>query len=153
MSNENNESKYIDLTQQFIRGLKEYNLTYEQIKTWKYCGGNRDRHLNYFKLCCPGEDFPEYVDYCVCGHKIFENCYIMAEESTNFYQKGDILVLGNCCIKKFVPKSSRTCSKCGDPHRNRSVNRCNSCRYGICDLCDNICNKKYTKCYKCKFGL
>jgi hypothetical protein len=134
------------LTDKFIKGLKEYNLSYEQIQKWKYCGGNQDRHLNYFRICCPGEDLPERVDYCVCGHKIIENCYITSEN-------GDLLlVLGNCCIKKFIPKSSRTCEKCGDPHKNRTVNRCNDCRYGICDICNKICNKKYKKCYHCKFG-
>ena len=44
----------LKLTDKFIKGLKKYDLTYEEIKNsnWKYCGGNQGSHLNYFKLCC-----------------------------------------------------------------------------------------------------
>ncbi len=133
----------LELTDRFINGLKDYDLTYDEIKNgnWKYCGGNRDRHLNYFKLCCKNEDLPDKVNECVCGHKITENCYITDGEQ--------ILILGNCCIKKFIPKSSRTCERCDQPHKNRLVNRCNSCRWGICDICDKSCSGAYTKCYGC----
>ena len=136
----------LDLTEKFIKGLKNYNLTYNEIKNnnWKYCGGRRGRHLNYFNLCCKNDDLPEKINECVCGHYIEENCYITDGEQ--------ILVLGNCCIKKFIPKSSRTCEKCGEPHKNRVVNRCNNCRVGICDECDNKCDESYKKCYNCAFN-
>jgi hypothetical protein len=41
----------ISLTEKFLKGLEEYNLTYEQIirEGWRYCGGDTDRHRNYFK--------------------------------------------------------------------------------------------------------
>ena len=64
------------LTDKFLKGLKEYKLTMDQIKTWKYCGGDTDRHLNYFNLCCKDEPLPEHAIECVCGHPIVENCYI-----------------------------------------------------------------------------
>ena len=90
----------IELTKKFIKGLKNYGLTYDEIKNsnWKYCGGNTGRHLKYFKLCCKNDDLPDKVDECVCGHHINENCYITDGER--------ILVLGNCCIKKFIPKNT-----------------------------------------------
>jgi len=134
-----------ELTHKFIKGLENYGLTYNEIKSsnWKYCGGRSGRHLNYFKLCCPNDDLPEYVGECVCGHHIEENCYITDGEQ--------ILVLGNCCIKKFIPKSSRTCEDCGEPHKNRVVNRGNNCREGICDECHKECDKSYKKCYSCAF--
>ena len=162
----------MNLRKRFINGLKEYNLTEEEIKNWKYCGGNQGRHFNYFKLSCPNEDLPEQVDECVCGHYIQENCYI-----TN----GDeILILGNCCIKKFIPKSGRTCDDCGKPHQNRVinkcndcrpknisknktcedcgkphqnylVNKCNDCRVGVCNECSSRCNPKYKLCYTCYY--
>jgi hypothetical protein len=135
----------IELTQKFIKGLQNYGLTYDEIKksNWKYCGGRSGRHLNYFKLCCKDDDLPELVNECVCGHKIEENCYITDGEQ--------LLVLGNCCIKKFISKSSRTCEKCGDSHKNRVVNRCNNCREGFCDNCGDSCDYMYKKCYKCAF--
>lgn len=135
----------IKLTNRFIEGLKNYNLTLEEIQSgnWKYCGGDKGSHLNYFKISCPNENFPEKQAKCICGHDIEENCYI-----TNETRK---LVLGNCCIKRFVPKSSRTCADCGEPHQNKIVNRCNKCRIGICDKCNKKCNPKYRKCYNCAF--
>ena len=115
----------VELTKKFINGLKNYDLTYEEIVEgkWKYCGGRSGRHLNYFKTSCKGDDLPEQVNECVCGHAISENCYITDGEQ--------ILVLGNCCIIKFCPKSSRTCEKCEAPHKNSKDNRCNKCRRGI----------------------
>ena len=135
----------LELTDKFIKGLQGYSLTYDDIKNsnWKYCGGRRGCHLNYFKMCCAEDDLPDLVNECVCGHHIEENCYITDGEQ--------ILVLGNCCIKKFITKSSRTCEKCEEPHKNRIVNRCNDCRKGVCDGCSKKCDEFYKKCYNCAF--
>jgi len=112
---------------------------------WKYVGGDNNRHKKYAKLC--NVEIQPHVDYCVCSHKIKENCYIkkICPENNN----DEIVVLGNCCIKKFIPKSGRTCDICTEPHKNRVVNRCNKCRIGRCDICDNDCSEVYKKCYKC----
>ena len=134
-----------ELTARFIKGLQNYNVTYDEIKNgkWKYCGGNKDEHFNYFKLVFPNYDIPPYTNECICEHNIIENCYITNGE--------EILILGNCCIKKFISKSSRTCELCQKPHKNRIVNRCNDCRKGLCDNCGKTCNEKYKKCYDCAF--
>jgi len=133
----------LGLTEKFIHGLKSFNLTFDDITSsgWKYCGGDNGRHLKYFQLCFGNEPRPTPTGVCVCGHKIKEHCYITNGSQT--------LVLGNCCIRKFIPKSSRTCDLCGKPHKNRVVNRCFECRYGICDKCDEPCDEYSTKCYKC----
>jgi hypothetical protein len=136
----------LELTNRFIQGLKNYDMTYDEITStkWKYCGGNIGRHLNYYKLCWKGRTLPEHTNKCVCDHDIDENCYITDGET--------ILILGNCCIKKFIPKSTRTCERCGAPHRARIVNRCDTCRLGTCDVCNKPCDRFYTKCYRCKFN-
>jgi hypothetical protein len=141
---ENNKPS-LDLTEKFIKGLQNYGLTYDEIlnSNWRYCGGRSGRHLNYFKLCCKDDDLPDPVNECVCGHIIKENCYITDGKQ--------LLVLGNCCIKKFIPNSSRTCEKCGEPHKNRVVNRCENCRIGVCDVCGKNCDEMYKKCYKCTY--
>lgn len=137
----------LELRTQFINGLKEYNLTTDDMIGWYYCGGRngRDpRHLNYFKMKCPNDDLPDLTDRCICYHKIKENCYI-----TN----GDeILILGNCCIKKFLPEenSGRTCEICKKPHKNRKNNRCNDCRVGLCNECGSP-SGDYKTCAKCFF--
>lgn len=164
----------LELTDKFIKGLANYDLTLCDIENgnWRYCGGRTGSHLNYFRLCCPEDDLPPHAIECVCGHPIEENCYITNGE--------EILILGNSCIKKFIPKSSRTCEECGCPHqnrkdnkcndcrpkkkkgsktcercgslhRNRIVNRCNNCRKGICDKCDKKCSEQYDTCYNCKY--
>jgi len=145
MSKISNINPSTNLTIKFVRGLQNYNLTFEELvnNNWKYCGGNTGRHLKYFRLCCKDEELPDKISECVCGHLIKENCYI-----TDGYQ---ILILGNCCIKKFIPKSTRTCEKCGDSHKNRIVNRCYNCRFGICDICNKECGEMYQKCYKCTY--
>lgn len=131
----------LTLTDKFIKGLEEYNLSFYEIQKWKYCGGNLSPRNKYFRMCCPDEPLPDYEDRCVCGHRIVENCYITDGEQ--------ILVLGNCCVKRFIPKCGKTCEKCEQPHKNRKVNRCNDCRIGICDNCNKECNKTYKICYKC----
>jgi hypothetical protein len=125
----------IELTKKFIEGLKNYNLTYLDIvnNNFHYCGGNNERHLNYYKLCFNNKELPEKIDKCICGHKISENCYITDGKI--------ILTLGNCCIKKFLPKdkSGRTCEKCGKSHKNRKVNLCNNCKNGYGKIYINVC--------------
>ena len=131
-----------ELTRKFIQGLEAHGLTYEEVKqNWKYAGGNMGSHLNYYNLCYSHLEPPAILDRCVCEHLIKENCY-----ATN---GRDFLVIGNCCIKKFLSKKTRTCDECGEPHKNRIVNRCNLCRQGRCDSCGISCGTIYKTCYKC----
>jgi hypothetical protein len=116
----------------FYEGLfNKYNMRSDDLKKFKYSGGDRGVHEKYSKMLKMNiENIPrEY--YCVCGHPIKENCYVSDGEK--------ILVLGNCCIKKFIPKENqnRTCSLCGSSHKNRNVNLCNNCK----NRCKN-CNGK-----------
>ncbi len=114
------------LSEKFLKGLAEYGLSYDDIKNsgWKYCGGNMNRHKKYFELCFPTMVLSDitHEDYCICGHDIVENCFITDSTET------EILVLGNCCIKKFVPMCTRTCEICKSPHKNRKDNKCTTCR-------------------------
>ena len=122
--------------QKFIKGLAGYGITYEEVKdNWKYAGGDTGRHRNYYTLCYSHLDPPEATDRCVCDHRISENCYIT--------DGSEFLVVGNCCIKKFITNKTRTCDTCGGAHKNRIVNRCNGCRVGICDKCGTICNSSF----------
>jgi len=109
------------LSDRFIEGLQKYNLTYEEIKNWRYAGGDTGRHYNYFVMIYGEHVKPlPHTNTCVCNHHIKENCYIRNDD--------DILILGNCCIKKFIPMSTRTCTYCKSQHRNRKNNICNDCR-------------------------
>jgi hypothetical protein len=130
-----------DLEVRFINGLKKYNLTADEIRNkWEYCGGDSDKHLNYYKLRYPGEELLEHVDFCVCGRHITRNSYITCNEE-------EYLVLGICCIKKFVKMSGKTCCICKEDHRNRACNMCNECRVGRCEICTVACLPCYKKCW------
>jgi hypothetical protein len=141
------ETKMNIYLKNFIEALKEYDLTFEEVQqNYRYSGGDHSSRLNYFNLCMPtGTPTPEKVFKCLCGHDIKRNCYITKDFDVN-----TILILGNCCIKRFEIESSRTCKTCKKPHKNRNVNRCNDCRIGLCDTCDRKIHKDFKKCWRCK---
>jgi hypothetical protein len=135
----------IKLTEQFIKGLKKYRLSKSDMGLWHYCGGSYGSHKKYFKLSCPHDDQPALKDKCICGHTIKNNCYITDNK--------DFLILGNCCIQKFIIKKGRTCKKCGEPHKNRLLDLCNSCKItsliSKCMKCNEKCRKSHKLCYSC----
>ena len=134
-----NEEPNTRSTLRFIKGLATYNVGYLEIKNgkWKYCGGNDGRHLKYFELLFPSNKYekPDLEKYCICGHTIKENCYIKNDNE-------EFLILGNCCIKRFLPaeKQGRTCGKCGVPHMRRKSNYCKDCELlkRVCLRCDVV---------------
>ena len=142
-----------DKLDRFIEGLKEYNLTYEEIVAsgWNYCGGDYNDKLNYYKLRFPNEKLLPHADECVCGHYIEKNGYICNKKQTEF------LVLGSCCIKRFI--GGRTCEKCGDKHKRHTINICKWCENNriFCQVKNKYRYKKFIRCdgidsggYKCK---
>ena len=139
------------LSRRFLDGLMEHDLTLDEIveQGWKYAGGDKGRHARYWALSTRGHRVqpPAKQRACVCGHHIKENCYIAPPDFKR------VLVLGNCCIRKFIPKSTRTCGDCGAAHRNRVVNRCARCRQGKCDGCSRAIALRYKKCWRCQHGV
>jgi hypothetical protein len=138
------EKNPLSLTEKFIRGLEDYGFTLEAFNeaNFKYHGGDTEtNHKNYWKMLEGTNPFPEKTNECVCGHYIKRNFYICS--------KNDIMILGSCCILKFVPSGlRRTCQICGEVHRNRKNNLCNGCREGRCVKCGELClksNYKYCK--------
>jgi len=128
-------------------------LTVESLDEYKYAGGCARSHLRYYELTRPNEPQPERVDHCeICAHFIVENCYLEHKE------RGEIeLVVGNCCIKRFVHDSGRTCSTCGATHRNQTVNLCKPCievnviAASTCDTCGaRHRNRVVNRCKGCR---
>ena len=108
----------------FLAVLKENSTTTNFLTEWEYAGGDDGGRWNYFRQKF-GEDAkrPPYMDSCICGHDIIENCYIVNKLTKK------ILVVGTCCIKRFLPERfTRKCSLCGQAHQNRKDNICNDCR-------------------------
>jgi hypothetical protein len=129
----------------FIEGLESYGLTYEDIikSGWNYCGGNYKQHYNYYKLRFPNEELLPQENECVCGHYIENNGYICNKAETDF------LVLGSCCIKKFI--GGRVCSRCGDKHKRTSINVCKFCERNR-HWCHTRDKYRYLKWKRCEGG-
>ena len=149
------------LRDRFVIGLSARGLTFDEVKqNWRYAGGDTGSHHNYWLLLYGRDkEKPAYEDECVCKHKIKKNCYITDSK--------EFLVVGNCCIKRFMIHNGRTCEKCNAPHRNRSSNVCNGCREkrkreyyqelqrvadqveACCVSCSKKIDRKYIRCFQC----
>jgi hypothetical protein len=132
----------------FKNGLAIYGLDIDDVvNNWKYAGGDEGRHLNYWHLLQKKHPFlmPAKQQQCICSTHIKEQCFIANPDFTQ------LLVVGNCCIKKFLKDSGRTCEHCKKAHKNRLYNRCNDCK-NLCNECNIVSiNSKYTTtCYSCK---
>lgn len=148
-----NVSKLYNLHKKFIEGLKQtYGLNPIDLDDYYYIGGDfnpyDDTAFRYFKLCKASNPnkfvnfiIPEHKTHCVCGHPIFYNHWLFNNINSN------TLVIGSCCMKQFCLNGHRNCGYCGNPHKNRVVNRCNDCRKGLCDTCNEYCFKQQTKCH------
>ena len=65
--------------------------------------------------------------------------------------------MGNCCIKKFIEKSGRTCERFREPHKNRKNNYSKDCQKAIkkagrpCEKCERLHrNRKDDLCCDCR---
>lgn len=112
-----------ELFYRFRNGLIELGLNPDIVKdTWRYAGG---KDIPYFKTFWGTTTPFPHKDRCVCKQKIKNNYYISPPDKSNH------LVLGSCCIKKFIDKRTQTCDICLKPHRNRKDNFCDFCRHKL----------------------
>ena len=89
----------MNVCKRFIEGLKDHNLTHEDIKSWQYIGGiggKNGRHTNYFNLKFKYEDIeftpPDIKDLCICGTAICEQCWIVDKKCLVSKNINNILV-------------------------------------------------------------
>lgn len=111
----------------FMEKLIANSKTKNPLQEWKYVGGNSGRHARWYQNLYPDCSCPPSKNVCICSHPIIENCYIQNIHTDS------ILIVGNCCIKRFLPleNQGRSCPKCKEPHRNRNDPWCDDCRGGI----------------------
>ncbi len=110
------------LSKRFKTGLNKNNVEINDIiENWYYIGGEVGIHLKYFNNNFYNQKLPTHQDYCICGHKIKNNCYITNGE--------DILAIGENCINRFITYDYiKLCRECNSIHRNITDNLCKSCR-------------------------
>jgi hypothetical protein len=87
---------------------------------YAYAGGSKGSHLNYFENLKVAA--PPASDTCLCEHAIVEQCYIRHIVTQR------MLVVGNCCIKRYIKAWYRTCARCRGRHRSVKDNFCKECR-------------------------
>jgi hypothetical protein len=131
-----------------------HGLSLDELMKFKYGGGRvfddgTLSHHHYFQMLSEtGEiitEMPSIEKYCLCDHAITNNCFIVNDAGDK------LIVLGRCCIKRFMRNGSRrTCSTCAEPHRNTCVNRCNVCRINVCDKCGTKITGTQKICFRCK---
>ena len=126
-----------NLRDKFINNLLTYhNITYEDVcEKYRYAGGSIGSHHKYWELLYNNKKRPVYCNQCVCEQSITHNCYITCD-NINF------IIIGSCCINRFIPMRTRTCEVCNEPHKNSSQNRCNIHKIKkqpiikTCEVCD-----------------
>jgi len=145
----------------FINLSNRYGLSYEVVmEHFVYAGGNAPpndnsdqyRHWSYHTMAYPKAPLIEDVTSCVCEHPIVNNCFIFDTRKVQT-DKTAYINVGNCCIKRFMKNSGRTCMLCKEPHKNRKNNLCNSCReqgYNVCEECGEaeLCKELCDGCVK-----
>jgi hypothetical protein len=87
------------------------------------------KHIAEFRANFGNLNFPEYINKCLCDHHIEENCYI----SSDFKVYDKILIIGNCCYKRFIKNKQRLCINCESRHEQQN---------GYCKPCTKIRNSK-----------
>jgi len=120
--------RQLEYPEKLKNNLKEkYDLDLVHLQWYYYRGGDTGSHKNYKTITCQDLSIIPFEDFCVCGHKIKEQCY-MKKENDDLSFAPDYIVMGNCCIKKYMKNGYRTCEKCKKQHKNRKNNLCNECR-------------------------
>lgn len=118
------------------RGYKMIDLD-----NWVYCGGDGGRNesdLVYFMQNFPLSRKPRHENMCICTQEIKNNFYITNKD------KSRIEIIGCDCADKFLKNGrKKTCSMCGDVHKNRLNNLCNECRKVEKQLDKNLDFGKY----------
>jgi len=113
------------------KAIEEMKLDWNEFKKeHTYVGGNEGCRLNYFKECkkryYPQFNLiqPDVQQTCICKTPIVEQCYIMN------INNGDILVIGNECIKHFEFDTKRYCD-CGKALNTSKYQVCKNCRTSL----------------------
>lgn len=126
----------------YLCGLYLHGITFKvHREEMIYFGGDTGKHEEYFIEMCGifGLDDqlarPDEKDQCICGVGIEENCYIVFEDDPSGREKTQ-LVIGNCCIKRYIKeeKRSKVCFNCDTRHTNYKSSYCDSCRK-VCSQC------------------
>jgi hypothetical protein len=165
-------------TQRFNAELADtYNLTPEDVADAIYIGSihsadgpvdSKNISVSYEQLY-PDAIRPDYVDHCVCGVRIKENCHVYSPS------RGITICVGSECVLRFCPTGTkRCCTRCHEPTRvHTSI--CKNCKSVVarleadeieaariievnrriiaklCISCAGTVKQPFTTCYQCRY--
>lgn len=131
-----------NMWEKFLVGFEFRGYDREEIINFKYVGDNyTDTGMNYWRMNNIGK-YPPCSLYCICNHYIIRQAYI--------YDGKDVLVVGCCCIKRFIKSGlNRTCMMCKKKHQRRNTDKCNSCKTK-CFTCWGKCEERFVNCILCR---
>lgn len=128
--------------QKFVENMKNiHNYEPEDFKNF-ICIGSSETHTKIPYCWRQDVIIPPFTDECVCTKKIKENCWIMNKEN------GEVLVIGNRCVKRFLKKENRKlkrCMGCGDPCLKRTSEFCDICEEKFAEYQKKQFIKQYKK--------
>lgn len=136
-----------EISKRFFNAWELLGYTKEDIKKWRYCGGDYDTaSIIYFYKYHSQFPKPDKATECICKQSIIKNSYITDDNI--------VRVIGICCKNKFLlpDQKHKTCEKCKQAHKNTKDNRCNNCRIKVafqCYDCDKQLNTNFFRCYNC----
>jgi len=77
---------------------EQFNADKSDVETWSYYGRRKtNKNDGNIFIEILGLPVPEYTNSCMCNHFILENCIVSNGK--------DVAVVGNCCVKRFMPIS------------------------------------------------
>lgn len=138
---------------EFQKSLRNVSGESDQFN-FKYIGNTKNlkgqrAYLDYFpddELV--DERFSQHSDFCVCGHKIKYNYFIMHKTTQ------ELQIVGSECVKKYTGSDSLICRKCDQPCVSRGLCRahaitceCGKYLHGFADTCS--CGECYEICRNC----
>lgn len=110
-----------ELTRHFRKGCESNGLDADDVQeNWLgYFQADQLVKHTHFEIA----DLPDHSEHCICGHKIYNQCYMVSPDFTQ------IEVIGIDCIKKFIKGSkSMRCELCDIPCRQCARMTCKACK-------------------------
>jgi hypothetical protein len=105
-----------------LKCLEELGYTMKEFSQFRWIGNNNYDGQRYFKQIYPDREYPKDKLKCICGSVIGTDEWVETPDKV-------ILTLGSSCRAIYLKNTGKSCELCNAPHRNRTVNQCDDCRF------------------------
>lgn len=109
--------------------------------------------LRFVEFDCEAFVFEDLYHKCMCGKKDIINFHWIQRQQR---ENDPLLIIGSCCIKKFMEKENDTfyhCATCNKFYKSGKYTECKDCRMKregkVCTFCGDPTNRKTKICNEC----